>query len=37
VHDGDALKARAQDFSIDKAVDQYEAMLFPTSKLKDQR
>ncbi|MEZ5665411.1 MAG: glycosyltransferase [Burkholderiaceae bacterium] len=28
-HDHDALKARAQDFSIDKAVDQYEALLFP--------
>ena len=24
-----ALKARAQEFSIDKAVDQYEALLFP--------
>lgn len=28
-HDRCALKARAQDFSIDKAVDQYEALLFP--------
>lgn len=28
-HDGAALKARAQDFSIDKAVDQYESLLFP--------
>lgn len=28
-HDRAALKARAQDFSIDKAVDQYEAQLFP--------
>ena len=28
-HDTAALKARAQDFSIDKAVDQYEALLFP--------
>jgi len=28
-HDRAALKARAQDFSIDKAVDQYEALLFP--------
>lgn len=31
-HDCDALRARAQDYSIDKAVDQYEAMLFPNSK-----
>lgn len=28
-HDRTALMARAQDFSIDKAVDQYEALLFP--------
>lgn len=28
-HDRAALKARAQDFSIDKAVAQYEALLFP--------
>lgn len=35
LHDRDALKARAQDFSIDKAVDQYEAMLFPTLKPKE--
>ena len=28
-HDTAALKARAQDFSIDKAVDQYEALMFP--------
>lgn len=28
-HDRIALKARAQDFSIDKAVDQYQALLFP--------
>jgi glycosyltransferase involved in cell wall biosynthesis len=28
-HDQAALKARAQDFSIDKAVDQYLALLFP--------
>lgn len=28
-HDRAALKARAQDFSIDKAVDQYETLLFP--------
>lgn len=27
-HDSTALKERAQDFSIDKAVDQYEAILF---------
>lgn len=31
IHDHDALKARAQDFSIDKAVDEYVQMLFPTS------
>ena len=29
-HDPVALRARAQDFSIDKAVDQYEDLLFPT-------
>lgn len=34
-HDTAALKARAQDFSIDKAVDQYEAMLFPNLKSKE--
>lgn len=34
-HDSDALKARSQDFTIDKAVDQYEAMLFPNSKSKE--
>ncbi|MEQ1777318.1 MAG: glycosyltransferase [Nitrosomonas sp.] len=28
-HDHEALKTRAQDFSIDKAVDQYEKLLFP--------
>jgi glycosyltransferase involved in cell wall biosynthesis len=28
-HDKAALKLRAQDFSIDKAVDQYLALLFP--------
>ncbi len=28
--DTEALKARAQDFSIDKAADQYEALLFPS-------
>lgn len=28
-HDKAALMARAQDFSIEKAVDQYEALLFP--------
>ncbi|RDE51198.1 MAG: glycosyltransferase [Candidatus Accumulibacter meliphilus] len=28
-HDKAALQARAQDFSIDKAVDQYERLLFP--------
>lgn len=28
-HDKAALKARAQDFAINKAVDQYEALLFP--------
>ena len=28
-HDRDALKARAQDFSIDKAVDQYVELLLP--------
>lgn len=30
-HDHDALRARAGDFSIDKAVDQYELLLFPVS------
>lgn len=30
-HDTNALKARAQEFSIDKAVDQYEELLFPRS------
>ena len=30
-HDTATLKARAQDFSIDKSVDQYEALLFPQS------
>lgn len=30
-HDTAALKARAQDFSIDKAVDRYEELLFPQS------
>lgn len=30
-HDRAALKMRAQDFSITKAVDHYEALLFPTS------
>lgn len=29
-HDTAALKVRAQDFSIDKAVDQYEELLFPS-------
>lgn len=33
-HDRAALKARAQDFSIDKAVDQYEALLFPLPAVK---
>ena len=28
-HDRVALKSRAQDFTIDRAVDQYEALLFP--------
>eukprot|EP01037_Dinobryon_pediforme_P016824 gene16824-17005_t len=28
-HDKDRLRARAQDFSIDKAVDQYEKLMFP--------
>lgn len=35
LHDTAALKARAQVFSIEKAVDQYEAMLFPLSKSKE--
>jgi glycosyltransferase involved in cell wall biosynthesis len=30
-HDTAALKARAQDFSIDKAVNRYEELLFPQS------
>ena len=34
-HDTDALRARAQDFSVDKAVDQYEALLFPGTTFKD--
>jgi glycosyltransferase involved in cell wall biosynthesis len=34
-HDTVALKARAQDFSIDKAVDRYEKLLFPNSNLKE--
>ena len=33
-HDTAALKARAQDFSIDKAVDRYEALLFPQTAAK---
>lgn len=33
-HDTAALKARAQDFSIDKAVDRYEALLFPQTTVK---
>lgn len=33
-HDHEALKVRAQDFSIDRAVDQYEALLFPTDTRK---
>lgn len=32
-HDHDALRIRAQDFTIDKAVDQYEALLLPKRKL----
>jgi glycosyltransferase involved in cell wall biosynthesis len=32
-HDTAALQARAQDFSIDKAVDQYEKLLFPDGAL----
>ena len=31
-HDTNALKTRAQDFSIDKAVDRYEELLFPRQK-----
>ena len=31
-HDTAALKARAQDFLIDKAVDRYEEMLFPLQR-----
>lgn len=34
-YDPAALKARAQDFSIDKAVDQYEKLLFPAPCLKE--
>jgi len=33
-HDYGALRARAQDFCIDKAVDQYKAVLFPDLKSK---
>ena len=33
-HDTAALKARAQEFSIDKAVDRYEALLFPQTAVK---
>lgn len=33
--DQEALKARAQDFSIDKAVDIYEALLFPNMQWKE--
>lgn len=33
-HDIAALKDRAQDFSIETAVDQYEALLMPESKLR---
>ena len=33
-HDTAALKARAQDFSIDKAVDRYESLLFPQAAAK---
>ncbi len=36
-HDCDALKARAQDFSIDNAVDQYEKVLFPQVSAKGKR
>lgn len=32
-HDREALWARAQDFSIEKAVDQYEALLAPQGRL----
>jgi glycosyltransferase involved in cell wall biosynthesis len=31
-HDHAALKTRAQDFSIEKAVDEYEDLLFPTHR-----
>lgn len=34
-HDRDALKARAQDFSIDKAADSYLKLLFPDSQRND--
>lgn len=34
-HDHEALKARAQDFDIDKAVDQYEALLFAIRSAKE--
>lgn len=34
-HDRDALKARAQDFSIDKAADSYLKLLFPDSRRND--
>ena len=33
-HDTDELKARAQDFSIATAVDKYEALLMPESRLR---
>lgn len=34
IHDISAIKARAQDFSIDKATDQYLELLFPNPLLK---
>lgn len=34
-HDREALRARAQDFSIDQAVDQYEALLFANGSAKE--
>lgn len=34
-HEPDALMARAQDFTIDKAADQYLALLFPRASLGD--
>ncbi|MBL0351760.1 MAG: glycosyltransferase [Dechloromonas sp.] len=34
-HDRDALMARAQHFTIDKAADQYLALLFPRASLED--